>query len=35
MWDDAKYWVPDLLNGVPVVATFQFGSDLSTVSERG
>lgn len=35
MWGDAKYWVPDLLNGVPVVATFQFGSDLSTVSERG
>lgn len=35
MWDDARYWLPDLLQGTPVVATFAFGSDLSTVSRRG
>ena len=32
MWDDAKYWLPDLLGGDAVVATFEFGADLSTVS---
>jgi 8-oxo-dGTP diphosphatase len=32
MWDDAKYWLPDLLQGEPVVATFDFGADLSTVT---
>jgi 8-oxo-dGTP diphosphatase len=31
MWDDAKYWLPGLLGGDPVVATFEFGADLSTV----
>lgn len=31
MWDDAKYWLSDLLRGEPVIATFEFDSDLSTV----
>lgn len=31
MWDDAKYWLRDLLAGVPVTATFEFGTDQSTV----
>lgn len=31
MWDDAKYWVPDLLAGASVAATFEFGADLSSV----
>ena len=34
MWDDAKYWLSGLLQGTPVVATFEFGPDLSTVSAR-
>ena len=32
MWDDAKHWVPDVLRESPVVATFEFGADLSTVA---
>ena len=32
MWDDAKYWLHDLLRGDQVVATFEFAADLSTVS---
>jgi len=31
MWDDAKYWLPAFLGGLGVVATFEFGPDLSTV----
>ena len=31
MWDDARYWLPDLLSGRRVRATFEFGPDLSTV----
>jgi 8-oxo-dGTP diphosphatase len=31
MWDDAKYWLPDLFKGHRVVATFEFGTDLSSV----
>jgi 8-oxo-dGTP diphosphatase len=33
MWDDARYWLPSALRGRPVVATFVFGRDLSTVVE--
>jgi 8-oxo-dGTP diphosphatase len=33
MWDDARYWLPSALLGRPVVATFVFGRDLSTVVE--
>lgn len=33
MWDDAKYWLPDALAGRPVVATFTFAEDLSTVTD--
>lgn len=32
MWDDAKYWLPGVLAGGTVSATFEFGEDLSTVS---
>ena len=31
MWDDARYWLPDVLAGEPVRATFTFGEDLATV----
>lgn len=31
MWDDAKYWLEDALNGDCVVATFEFGVDETTV----
>jgi 8-oxo-dGTP diphosphatase len=32
MWDDAKYWLPGVLAGGTVSATFEFGEDLRTVS---
>lgn len=31
MWDDARYWLPGVLSGIPVTATFTFGPDLTTV----
>jgi 8-oxo-dGTP diphosphatase len=33
MWDDAKYWLPRVLAGERVRASFTFGEDLKTVSE--
>jgi 8-oxo-dGTP diphosphatase len=35
MWDDARHWLPGVLAGVPVRATFTFGADLATVVSRG
>ena len=32
MWDDAKYWLPGVLTGGRVTATFEFGEDLRTVA---
>jgi len=32
MWDDAKYWLADALDGRAVTALFEFGDDLSTVA---
>jgi 8-oxo-dGTP diphosphatase len=32
MWDDARYWLPGVLAGGTVTATFEFGEDLRTVS---
>jgi 8-oxo-dGTP diphosphatase len=32
MWDDAKYWLPQVLAGERVHASFTFGEDLKTVS---
>ena len=34
MWDDARHWLPGVLAGVPVRATFTFGEDLATVVDR-
>lgn len=31
MWDDARFWLPDVLAGGTVHASFEFGPDLSTV----
>ena len=31
MWDDARYWLPGVLAGGEVAASFEFGADLSTV----
>ena len=31
MWDDARHWLPGVLAGIPVRATFTFGADLATV----
>ncbi|NYJ19992.1 NUDIX domain-containing protein [Glaciibacter psychrotolerans] len=31
MWDDARYWLPGVLAGKAIVATFTFGADLATV----
>jgi len=31
MWDDARRWLPDVLRGGRVDATFTFGPDLETV----
>lgn len=33
MWDDAKYWLPQVLAGEAVNARFVFAADLKTVSE--
>jgi 8-oxo-dGTP diphosphatase len=35
MWDDARHWLPGVLAGVAVEATFTFGEDLATVVGRG
>ena len=35
MWDDARHWLPGVLAGVPIEATFTFGEDLATVVARG
>jgi 8-oxo-dGTP diphosphatase len=35
MWDDARHWLPGVLAGIPVRATFTFGEDLATVVARG
>lgn len=35
MWDDARHWLPGVLAGKPVTATFTFAADLATVSSRG
>jgi 8-oxo-dGTP diphosphatase len=32
MWDDAKYWLPAVLAGAPVLGDFTFGADCATVS---
>ncbi|WP_166804592.1 8-oxo-dGTP diphosphatase [Cryobacterium algoritolerans] len=34
MWDDARHWLPGVLTGTQVRATFTFGEDLATVVER-
>ena len=34
MWDDARHWLPGVLNGVSVRATFTFGADLESVVFR-
>ncbi len=34
MWDDARHWLPGVLAGTPVRATFTFGEDLMTVVDR-
>lgn len=34
MWDDAKYWLPGVLAGHPVLADFTFGEDCATVSDH-
>jgi 8-oxo-dGTP diphosphatase len=34
MWDDARHWLPGVLNGVAVEATFTFGEDLASVVGR-
>ena len=34
MWDDARHWLPGVLAGIPVRATFTFGDDLATVIAR-
>jgi len=31
MWDDARRWLPAVLEGTPAHATFTFGPDLKTV----
>jgi len=33
MWDDAKHWLPVMLNGQFVVGTFTIGADNENVSE--
>ena len=34
MWDDARHWLPGVLAGTPVRATFTFAADLATVATR-
>lgn len=31
MWDDAQHWLPEVLAGGSLTATFTFGSDLKTL----
>ena len=35
MWDDARHWLPGVLAGIPIQATFTFGEDLASVVGRG
>jgi 8-oxo-dGTP diphosphatase len=35
MWDDAARWLPDVLRGGSVSATYTFGDDLATVVAEG
>lgn len=35
MWDDAKRWLPGVLDGGRVAASFTFGPDLATVVAEG
>jgi 8-oxo-dGTP diphosphatase len=35
MWDDARHWLPGVLAGIRVEATFTFGADLASVVARG
>ncbi|WPO87187.1 8-oxo-dGTP diphosphatase [Herbiconiux sp. KACC 21604] len=34
MWDDAKYWLPQVLAGQRVLGDFTFGADCTTVSSH-
>lgn len=34
MWDDAKYWLPQVLAGQQVLGDFTFGADCTTVSSH-
>ena len=34
MWDDDKYWIPDVLNGRKISGKFSFGEDNSTISSQ-
>ena len=34
MWDDARSWLPGVLSGGRIDASFEFGADLSTVVAR-
>jgi 8-oxo-dGTP diphosphatase len=34
MWDDARHWLPGVLAGQSVEATFTFGADLASVVAR-
>jgi 8-oxo-dGTP diphosphatase len=34
MWDDARHWLPGVLAGIRVEATFTFGKDLASVVSR-
>lgn len=34
MWEDDKHWLPHILNGKPVAATFLFGSDNETLKAK-
>lgn len=33
MWNDARYWLPGVLDGASANAVFMFGADLATVEE--
>jgi 8-oxo-dGTP diphosphatase len=35
MWDDARHWLPGVLEGTSVRMTFTFAADLATVSACG
>ncbi|MCU1636321.1 MAG: hydrolase [Cryobacterium sp.] len=34
MWDDARHWLPEVLRGARIRATFTFGEDLRSVVDR-